>query len=329
MKPVITRRDFGTLAVGALGAVAAPAGFAQSGTFPAKPIKIIAPFAPGGGTDYIARVVATKLGERLKQPVIVENRPGAGGNLGTELALKSPPDGYTLLLVAGSYTVNPSVYKLNFDPIADMTPVIQLSRGAYVLVVNAALPVKSLAELLDLMRKEPGKIAYGSSGQGGHLHIVTEYMLDLAKAKATHVPYKGTGPAVTDLIAGNVQMMFAGTEAVMQHVKAGKLRALAVGTAKRLAAFPDIPSVAEAGVPGYDVVAWHGLIAPKGVPAPIVEALNREINATLATKEMEDRLAINGVGTAGGSPAQFGSLLQAEVERYGKVIRQAGIKADQ
>lgn len=329
MKPVITRRDFGSLAVGVLGALATPGSFAQSGTFPTKPIKIIAPFAPGGGTDYIARVVATKLGERLKQPVIVENRPGAGGNLGTEFALKSPPDGYTLLLVAGSYTVNPSVYKLNFDPIADMTPVIQLSRGAYVLVVNAAVPAKNLAELLDLMRKEPGKIAYGSSGQGGHLHIVTEYMLDLAKVKATHVPYKGTGPAVTDLIGGNVQMMFAGTEAVMQHVKSGKLRALAVGTAKRLAAFPDIPTVAEAGVPGYDVVAWHGLIAPKGVPAPIVEFLNREINATLASKEMEDRLATNGVGTAGGSPTQFGSLLQAEVERYGKVIRQAGIKVDQ
>ncbi|SFC46082.1 Tripartite-type tricarboxylate transporter, receptor component TctC [Polaromonas sp. OV174] len=329
MNPVITRRDFGTLAVGALGALAAPASFAQSGSFPTKPIKIVAPFAPGGGTDYIARVIATKLGERLGQPVIVENRPGAGGNLGTEFALKSPADGYTLLLVAGSYTVNPSVYKLNFNPIADMTPVIQLSRGAYVLVVNAAVPAKTLAELLELMRKEPGKIAYGSSGQGGHLHIVTEYMLDLAKVKATHVPYKGTGPAVTDLIGGNVQMMFAGTEAVMQHVKAGKLRALAVGTAKRLAAFPDIPSVAEAGVPGYDVVAWHGLIAPKGVPAPIIETLNREINAALASKEMEDRLANNGVGTAGGSPAQFGSLLQAEVERYGKVIRQAGIKVDQ
>jgi tripartite-type tricarboxylate transporter receptor subunit TctC len=322
----ITRRDFGTLA---LGALAASSGFAQSGPYPVKPIRIVTPFAPGGGSDFAARLVATKLGERLKQPVIVDNRPGAGGNLGSELALKSAPDGYTLLLVAGSYTVNPSVYKLNFDPIADMTPVIQLTRGAYVLVVNPQVPAKNLAELLDLMRKQPGKIAYGSSGQGGHLHIVTEYMLDLAKVKATHVPYKGTGPAITDLLGGNVQFMFAGTEGVMQHVKAGKLRALAVGTAKRLTAFPDIPTVAEAGVPGYDVVAWHGLIAPKGVPAPIIEFLNREINAALASPDMEERLATNGVGTAGGSPAQFGALLQAEVERYGKVVRQAGIKADQ
>ena len=236
--------------------------------------------------------MATKLSERIKSTVIVENRPGAGGTLGTDIALKSAPDGYTLLLVAGSYTVNPSLYKLSFDPIGDMTPVIQLSRGAYVLVVHPSVPARTLPELLALMRSDPGKYTFASSGMGGHLHVVTEYLFDLAKVKGTHVPYKGTGPAISDLLGGQVQMMFAGTEGVMQHVKSGKLRALAVGTAKRLAAFPDIPSAAEA-VPGYDVVAWHGLVAPKGVPAAVIDYLNREINATLSSKGRGMRRALD------------------------------------
>jgi len=320
----IDRRTFS--AALALGGLAPLAGRAQA-AFPSKPLRIICPFAPGGGSDFIARVAAARLTDRIGQPVLVENRPGAGGTLGTEAGVKAAPDGYTMLLVAGSYTVNPALYKLSFDPVADISPVIQLSRGAYVLCVNPKVPANSLQELLALARKDPGKLTFASSGAGGHLHVVTEYMLDMAKVKATHVPYKGTGPAINDLLAGSVDMLFGGTEGLMQHVKAGKLRALAVGTARRLPAYPDIPSVAESGLPDYDVVAWHGLVAPRGVPPAVIAKLNADLNAVLKAKDMEDRLEPTGVGAAGGTPEQFGALIQAEIVRYGKVIRDAGIKA--
>lgn len=296
--------------------------------FPNKPLKIICPFAPGGGSDFIARVAATILGEKTGQACVVDNRPGAGGTLGTEVALRSPADGYTLLLVAGSYTVNPSLYKLRFDPVNDMTPVIQLSKGAYVLCVNAKLPVKNLQELIDYARKNPDKLTYASAGNGSHLHISTAYMFGMAGVKATHIPYKGTGPAVTDLLAGNVDMLVAGTEALMQHVKSGKLRALAVTTDKRLAAYPDIPTMAEAGVPGYDVVAWHGLIAPKGVPPEIIRKLNDALNAGLSSKEIVAKLEPTGVSPAGGSSQQFGELIRAEIPRYAKVVKDNAIHSD-
>ena len=319
----ISRRQFSTgLAALGLGFQ----GLAQAdGRFPAKPLKIICPFAPGGGSDFIARVAANVLNERLGQPVYVENRPGAGGTLGTEYALRSPADGYTLLLVAGSYTVNPALYKLRFDPVADMTPVIQLSRGAYVVCVNPKLPVKNLQELFAYARKEPGRLTFASAGNGSHLHIATEYMLGMAKVKATHVPYKGTGPAITDLLAGNVDMFVAGTEGLMPHVKSGKLRALAVTTAQRLAAYPDIPSVAESGLPDYDVVAWHGLIAPKGLPASVLGALNSALDSGLKSKELLAQLEPTGVSPAGDSPEHFGRLIQAETPRYSKVVRDNGI----
>lgn len=328
----IDRRSFSALApalvlAGAGGLVSRTAR-AQAAAFPSKPIRIVCPFAPGGGSDFIARLTAGKLGERIGQSVLVDNKPGAGGVLGTEIGVKSAPDGYTLLLIAGSYTVNPALYKLNFDPVADITPVVQLSRGAYVLCVNARVPARNLQELLALARKDPGKLTFASSGAGGHLHVVTEYMFEMAKAKATHVPYKGTGPAVNDLLAGNVDMLFAGTEALMQHVKAGKLRALAVSTAKRLPAYPDIPSVAESGLPDYDVVAWHGLVAPKGLPPAVLAKLSTELNAMLRAKDVEERLEPTGVGAAGGTPEEFGALIRAELVRYGKVIREAGIKAE-
>ncbi|MEX8192420.1 tripartite tricarboxylate transporter substrate binding protein [Comamonas guangdongensis] len=303
-------------------------GLAQAdGRFPGKPLKIICPFAPGGGSDFIARVAANVLTERLGQPVYVENRPGAGGTLGTEYALRAPADGYTLLLIAGSYTVNPALYKLRFDPVADMTPVIQLSRGAYVVCVNPKLPVRNLQELFAYARKEPGRLTFASAGNGSHLHIATEYMLGMAKVKATHVPYKGTGPAITDLLAGNVDMFVAGTEGLMPHVKSGKLRALAVTTAQRLTAYPDIASVAESGLPDYDVVAWHGLIAPRGLPAAVLAALNSALDSGLKSKELLAQLEPMGVSPAGDSPEQFGQLIQAEIPRYSKVVRDNGISS--
>ena len=319
----ISRRQFNT-SLAALGLAGQGLAFADA-KFPVKPLKIVCPFAPGGGSDFIARVASTVLSERLSQPVYVENRPGAGGTLGTEYALRSAADGYTLLLIAGSYTVNPALYKLRFDPVADMTPVIQLSKGAYVVCINPKLPVKNLQELFAYARQQPSKLTFASAGNGSHLHIATEYMLGMAKVKATHVPYKGTGPAITDLLAGNVDMFVAGTEGLMPHVKSGKLRALAVTTAQRLAAYPDIPSVAESGLPGYDVVAWHGLIAPKNLPAPVLATLNKALDAGLQSKELVAQLEPTGVSPAGGSPQHFGQLIQAEIPRYSKVVQDNAI----
>jgi len=295
--------------------------------YPSKTVRIIVPFAPGGGTDFSARVFSAKLSERLGQPVVVENRPGAASTLGTAYAVNAPPDGYTLLVISGSYVVNPSLYKLSFDPIRDVTPIVQLTESGYVLAVHPKVPAQTLGDLIELMRKRPGEITYASSGQGGHLQVVTEYMLGLAKVTAKHIPYRGTGPGVADLLAGTVDMMFGGTEAIMQHVAAGKLRVLAVGTPKRLAAYPDIPTVEEAGVPGYEVVAWHGMLGPRNLPPEIVATLSRHMNAVVRDKEINERIRPQGVDGAGGTPEQFRDLLKAEIDRYAKVVRDARIKA--
>jgi tripartite-type tricarboxylate transporter receptor subunit TctC len=323
----INRRRFcAALPAPLAGLVLPHAGLAQEG-FPNKPLKIVCPFAPGGGSDFIARVASNVLNDRLGQAVVVENRPGAGGTLGTEYALRSPADGHTLLLVAGSYTVNPSLYKLRFDPVADMTPVIQLSRGAYVVCVSPRVPARNLQELLAHARENPGKLTFASAGNGSHLHIVTEYLFGMAKVKATHVPYRGTGPAVTDLLAGNVDKLVAGTEALMQHVRSGKLHALAVTTAQRLPAYPEIPSVAESGLPDYDVVAWHGLLAPKGLPPAILARINGALDTGLKAPALVAQLEPTGVSPAGGTPAQFGALIQSEIPRYAKVVKDNEIRA--
>jgi tripartite-type tricarboxylate transporter receptor subunit TctC len=239
--------------------------FAQS--YPAKPVRIIVPFAPGGGSDLAGRLVAAKLSERMGTQFIVENRPGAGSNLGAEIAVKSPPDGYTLLLISASYTVNPSVYKLTFDPINDITPIIQISGGPYVVAVHPSVPANTLAEFVALVKKQPDKFAYGSSGSGSIMHLASEYFLDAAKIKVLHIPYKGTGPAVADTIGGQVQLVFGAVPITLPHVKAGRLRALAVTTDKRISAAPDLPTVAESGYPGYEVTNWHGLVGAEGPAA--------------------------------------------------------------
>jgi tripartite-type tricarboxylate transporter receptor subunit TctC len=300
--------------------------FAQ--TYPAKPVRIIVPFAPGGGSDLAGRLVAAKLTERMGAQFIVENRPGAGSNLGAEIAVKSPPDGYTLLLISASYTVNPSVYKLSFDPIKDITPIIQISGGPYVIAVHPSVRANTLAELVQLAKKEPEKLAYGSSGNGSIMHVASEYFLDSAKIKVLHIPYKGTGPAVADTIGGQVQLVFGAVPVTLPHVKAGRLRALAVTTDKRIAAAPDLPTVAESGYPGYEVTNWHGLVGPKGLPRDIVERLNREIGQVVLGEEMKKSLAADGLEPAGGSPARFGEILKNEMARWGKVVQQARIKID-
>ncbi|MCX7152471.1 MAG: tripartite tricarboxylate transporter substrate binding protein [Proteobacteria bacterium] len=308
--------------------IALAAGFAQSQQYPTKPIRIIVPFAPGGGSDLIGRLIAQKLTGRLGQQVIVENKPGAGGNLGAEQAVKAPADGYTLLLVAGSYTVNPSLYKLSWDSANDISPIIQLSQGPFLVAVHPSVPAKTLKEFIELAKKQPDKFSYASSGSGSITHLATELFLDMAKIKAVHVPYKGTGPALNDAIAGNVQLIFGSVSTTLQHVKSGRLRALAVTTAKRIPAAPEVPTVAEAGVPGYDVVLWHGLVAPKGVPKAIIDKLNAAANEALTAKDTADLLASDGVSPAGGTPEQFQATIKTDIERWRKVVQQANVKVE-
>jgi len=308
--------------------LALAASVVQSQQYPTKPVRVIAPFAPGGGTDFIARLIAQKLTERLGQQVIVENKPGAGGNLGAEFAVKSAPDGYTLLLVAGSYTVNPSLYKLSFDPVSDITPLIQLSQGPFVVAVHPSVPANNLKELIELARRQPDKLSYASAGSGSITHLASELFLDMAKVKIVHIPYKGTGPALNDTIAGSTQLIFGSVSTTLQFIKSGRLRGLAVTTSRRISALPDLPTVAEAGVPGYEVVLWHGLVAPKGVPRPIVDRLNREANEVLKAKDMGDLLATDGVAPAGGTPEQFRAVIKADIERWRGVVKQANIKVD-
>jgi tripartite-type tricarboxylate transporter receptor subunit TctC len=311
-----------------LAAVLAAPLFAFAQSYPAKPVRIIVPFAPGGGSDLAGRLVAAKLSERMGGSFIVENRPGAGSNLGAEIAVKSPPDGYTLLVISASYTVNPSVYKLNFDPMNDITPVIQISGGPYVVAVHPSVPANTLAEFVQLVKKQPDKYAYGSSGNGSIMHVASEYFLDAAKIKVLHIPYKGTGPAVQDTIGGQVQLVFGAVPVTLPHVKAGRLRALAVTTSKRIAAAPDLPTVEEVGYPGYEVTNWHGLVAPKGLPRDIVERLNREIGEVVKSEEMKKNLTAEGLEPAGGSPERFAQILKSEMSRWAKVVQQAGIKID-
>ncbi len=307
---------------------AATAGTSVAQTYPSKPVRIIAPFAPGGGTDFIARLIAQKLTERLGQQVIVENKPGAGGNLGAEFAVKSPPDGYTLLLIAGSYTVNPSLYKLSFDPVNDISPIVQLSQGPFVVAVHPSVPAKTLKELIDYARREPDKLSYASAGSGSITHLASELFMQMANIRVVHVPYKGTGPALNDTIAGNTQLIFGSVSTTLQFIKSGRLRGLAVTTAKRIPAAPDLPTVAEAGVPGYEVVLWHGLVGPKGLPGPVVERLNQAANDALKSKDVADLLATDGVAPAGGAPETFRALIKADIERWSKVVKQANIKID-
>jgi tripartite-type tricarboxylate transporter receptor subunit TctC len=296
--------------------------------WPAKSIRFVAPFAPGGGTDFIGRVAAQKLTEGLKQQVIVDNRPGAGGTLGADIGAKALPDGYTFTVIAGSYAVNPAIYKLTFDPVNDIVPVIQFSEGPLLVVANPSLPVKNMKDMIALAKAKPNGLSYASSGQGSIVHLATELFLYTAGIKAVHIPYKGTGPAITDTISGQTQFLFGSIAVVLPIMKQGRLRGVAVTTAKRLSTLPDVPTLIESGVKGYDVVLWHGLVGPKGLPRPIVDRVNNELNKALKAKDMEDKLAADGVSPAGGTPEQFAGLIKRDIDTWRKVVQTAGVKAD-
>jgi tripartite-type tricarboxylate transporter receptor subunit TctC len=304
------------------------AGCVHAQPYPSKPVKIIVAFPPGGGNDFIARFIAARLSASVGQQFVVENRPGAGGTVGTEAGLKAPPDGYTLTLVSNSYTANANLYKLRFDPVADMTPIIQVSQGPYVVVVHPSVPVRTFPELLALAKREPDRLYFASSGNGSINHLATALLASMAGFRLNHVPYKGTGPALSDTIGGQTNALLGSPSTTLPHVRAGRLRALAVTTSKRIAADLDLPTVAEAGVPGYEATLWHGLIGPKGLPPEVVERIHAEVTRVLNLREATDLLQTDGVSPAGGPPEQFRETIRAEIAVWRKVVADTGVKVD-
>lgn len=302
---------------------------ADAQNYPSKPVRVIAPSSPGSGVDIVSRLVAQKLGANLGQQVVVENRAGAGGNLGAEIAAKAAPDGYTLFMATPSHAINPALYrKLNYDSIRDFAPVGLVMTGQYVLVAHPSLPAKSVKELIALARARPGQLNYASAGNGNATHLAGELLKSLARIDIVHVAYKGSGPALVDLISGQVHFMFPNLVNSLPHIAAGRLRALAVTGAKRATAAPHIPTLIEAGVPGYTVMSWYGLLAPAGTPQAVVGRLNSELVKVLRSPDVKERLAGQGADPAGGSPEEFSAFLKEEIAKWGKVVREAGISAD-
>jgi tripartite-type tricarboxylate transporter receptor subunit TctC len=297
--------------------------------YPTKPIRLIIPFPPGGGSDVTGRVVATALGERLGKQVIVDNRAGAGGVIGTELAANAPKDGYTLLMVSLAHTVNPWLYDLKgrYDPIKSFAPVAIIAASPVVLVVNPNVPVKSVAELVALAKKQPGKLQYASAGVGSVTHLAGELFKYTAKVDMLHVPFKGAGPATVDVVGGHTSLMFGGLLATTPQIRSGKLRALGVGSLKRNPIFPEVPAIAEAGVPGYETVNWFGIVAPAGTPAAIVERLHREIAAVQDVPEVRKQFDTDGATIVRMSPAEFGTYMVADMTKWERVVKDGGIKA--
>jgi len=313
-------------ALGIMLIVALPV-LAQS--YPSKPIRLVLPYPPGGGTDVIARPLAQKLTEQLGQQVIVDNRGGAGGNIGMEFVAKSPADGYTLLFaLTAQYAVNPSLYpKLPYDPVRDYAPISLLANAPYLLVVHPTLPAKSVAELVALVKARPGQLSYSSSGNGSGAHLAGEMLRSLARVEIVHVPYKGAGPAMPDLIAGQVQLSFITYTAAGPHIKTGRLRALGVTTAKRSPTLPDLPAIGET-VAGYDSAVWYGFAAPAGTPLEIVSKLNAEVLRVLAAPDFRSRITLEAVSPIGSTPEEFGSFMKSEIVRWAKVVRDSGAKVD-
>jgi tripartite-type tricarboxylate transporter receptor subunit TctC len=303
--------------------------FAAAQDYPTKPIRMIIPFPPGGGSDVTGRVVATALGERLGKQVIVDNRAGAGGVVGSELAANAPKDGYTLLMVSLAHTVNPWLYELNgrYDPIKSFAPVAIIAASPVVQVVNPSLPVHSVADLLALAKQQPGKLQYASAGIGSVTHLAGELFKYTAKVDMLHVPFRGAGPATIDVVGGHTSLMFGGLLATAPHIRSGKLRALGVGSLKRNVILPEIPTIAEAGVPGYETINWFGLVAPAGTPPAIIERLHREITAVQDLPEVQKQFDADGATVMRMTPAEFGDYMVADMSKWERVVKEAGIKA--
>jgi len=294
--------------------------------YPTKPIRLIVPFAPGGGTDIVARLMAQKLTEAFKQTVIVDNRAGGGGLVGAETAVRAAPDGYTVIIMSGSYTTNAAIYKLPYDPVKDITPMGLIGDTGFFLALNPGVPIKTVGELIAYDKSKPGALNYGSSGTGGIAHLCGELFNLLAKTKLTHVAYKGTGPALNDLLGGHIQLIFGSAPSTIPLVQSNRLRAIAVTTTKRSSALPDLPTIAEAGVPGYEVVLWYGVLGPKGLPKNMVTRWNTEIRKATKLPDLKERLVAEGFDIDDSPPEVFQKVLKRDVAKWTKVVKEAKVK---
>jgi tripartite-type tricarboxylate transporter receptor subunit TctC len=305
-------------------------GFAHAQAWPSKPIRFVVPFPPAGTTDIVARAVAEKLSTRLAQPIVIENKPGAGGNIGSESVAKSAPDGYTFLVATvGTHAINASLYsKLPYDPVREFTPVVLLASVPNVVVVNPEVPAKSIRELIDLAKAKPGALNFASSGNGTSIHLSGELFKAMAGVDMQHVPFNGSGPANLAMVSGTVQVGFDNLPSCIGQIRGGKLRALAVTSATRSAALPDVPTVAESGLPGFDASSWFALYAPAGVPREIVARLATEIDAILKNPETKEKLAGYGANAEGGTPEALGAHARAETIKWAKVVKDSGAKVD-
>ena len=325
-----------SLHIGCLGLAAAACLAALSAAapvhaqeYPARAVKVIVPFSPGGAVDGPMRVIAQELGKRMGQQVVVENKPGAGATIGSELVVRAAPDGYTLLLASQTNAISASLYnKLAYDPIEDFAPISLIGEEPGVLVVNPALPVKTFQEFIAYVKERPGQVDYASSGNGSGQHLFAALLASSTGLKMNHIPYKGSGQATTDLLGGQVMVSIPGTAGMVGHIKAGKLRALAVTGAKRSPQLPDVPTVMESGVSGFEAYVWMGLLAPKGTPPAIIDRLHREVVAVLATAEVKTYMATAGIEIVGSTPAEFGRFFRAEKDLWAKVVRETGAKID-
>jgi tripartite-type tricarboxylate transporter receptor subunit TctC len=301
----------------------------QAQTYPNRPVRLVVPYVPGGGTDFTARVIAPKLSEALGQQVVVENRPGGGTNIGSELVARAAPDGYTLLMAGAANAINMSLYaRPPYDTVRDFAPVSLSVKGANVLLVHPSLPVKSLKELLALARAQPGKLNYASSGIGSANHMAGELLKLVAKVNITHVPYKGNAPALTDLIGGHVEILISGVPAVIGQIKNGRVRAIAIASLKRFPALPDTPTIDESGLKGFEATTWFGVMAPVKTPREIVSRLNTDLARIVAAADVRERFIGEGVEPVGGSTELFATFVRDEIDKYAKVVKAAAIKAE-
>ena len=298
---------------------------AQTEKWPDKPVRVVVPFAAGGSTDIIARVLTARLAQEFGQQFIVDNRAGAGGSIGADIAMRANPDGYTVIIVATSYATNAALYKLNYDPVKDIAPVGRLHQGPFLLTVNNSVQARTVKEFVDTLRAKPGALIYGSSGIGGATHLATELFSQMTKTKMVHVPYKGDAPAVADLLGGQIQFIFSSVPGVIAHVRAGRVRALAVTTEKRFRELPDLPSVAET-IPGYEHTSWNGMWGPKGMPKEIIAKLNSTLGRMLNQPELQERLRADGREAAPSSPEEFSRVIAKEIGKWKTVVRNGNIK---
>lgn len=309
-----------------IGGAQTPPAWAQA--YPSKPIKIVSPFAPGGFNDVLSRLVGQKMSEDFGQPVLVDNRPGANMIIGSGMVAKSAPDGYTLLMAAVPHVINPSLYALPYDPVSSFTPIALITTVPSILVVHPSLPVTTVQELITYGKANPGKLFFGSVGTGSSYHMAGELFKTLTGVDMLHVPYKGSAPAMTDLLAGRFQVFFANSVSVIPHIRSGQLRALAVTSLKRSSILPELPTVSESGIPGFSASSWYGLLGPAGMPAEVVRKINAEINAITAAPDFKERLTKDGADPLRATPEEFAKVIRDDVQMWAKVVKERGIKAD-